>query len=122
MFDLVLFIKQKLICYLSTFLKFPYQEGSVWLYIAHHNRKYFSFSLIILLSRHFEMLVKIDRYYRSSNLKHSQYKNDATQLKNCIGLKLPPCFLHREGDGKRLQFQNQEVFQLNCVVLTLTAV
>ena len=54
-------------------------------------------------------------------LKHSQYKNDATQLKNFLDLKLPPFFLHRVGDGKRRQFQNQEVFQLNCVVLMLTA-
>ena len=42
-------------------------------------------------------------------LKHSQYKNDATQLKNFYCLKLPPFFLHRVGDGKRRQFQNQEV-------------
>ena len=54
-------------------------------------------------------------------LKHSQYKNDATQLKNFLGLKLPPVFLRRVGDGERRQFQNQEVFQLNCVVLILTA-
>ena len=54
-------------------------------------------------------------------LKHSQYKNDATQLKNFLGLKLPPFFLHRVCDGKRRQFQNQEVFQLNCVVLILNA-
>ena len=29
--------------------------------------------------------------------------------------------LHRVGDEKRRHFQNQEVFQLNCVVLILTA-
>ena len=28
-------------------------------------------------------------------VKHSQYKNDPTQLKNFLGLKLPPFFLHR---------------------------
>ena len=54
-------------------------------------------------------------------LKHSQYKNDATQLKNFLGLKLPPFFLHRVCDGKRRQFQNQKVFQLNRVFLILTA-
>ena len=27
---------------------------------------------------------------RTVYLKHSQYKNDATQLKNFLGLKLPP--------------------------------
>ena len=53
--------------------------------------------------------------------KHSQYKNNATQLKNFLGLKLLPFFLQRVGDRKRRQFQNQEVFQLNCVVLILTA-
>ena len=55
------------------------------------------------------------------DLKHSQYKNDDIQLKNFLGLKLPPFFLHRVGDGKRLQFQNQEGFQLYCAVLILTA-
>ena len=34
---------------------------------------------------------------------------------------MPPFFLYRVGDGKRRQVQNQEVFQLNCVVLILTA-
>ena len=29
-------------------------------------------------------------------LKHSQYKNNATQLKNFLGLKFPLFFLHRE--------------------------
>ena len=53
---------------------------------------------------------------RAYVLKHSQYKNDAIQLKNFLGLKLPPFFLHRAGDRKRRQFQDQEVFQLNCVV------
>ena len=41
---------------------------------------------------------------------------NATQLKNFLDLKLPPFSLHRIGDGKRQQFQNQEVFQLNFVV------
>ena len=54
-------------------------------------------------------------------LKHSQYKIDTTQLKNFLGLKFPPFFLRRAGDRKRRQFQNEEVFQLNCVVLILTA-
>ena len=54
-------------------------------------------------------------------LKHSQYKNNANQLKKFLGLVLPPFFLNHDGDGKRRQFQNQEVFQLNCVVLILTA-
>ena len=54
-------------------------------------------------------------------LKNSQYKNDATQLKNFLGLKLLPFFLRHVGDGKRRQFQNQEFFQLNCVVLILIA-
>ena len=54
-------------------------------------------------------------------LKQSHYKNEATQLKNFSGLKLPPFFLHSVGDGKRRQFQNQEVFQLYRVVLKLTA-
>ena len=58
---------------------------------------------------------------RTVYLKHSQYKNDATQLKNFLGLKLPPFFLHRVGDKKTRQFQNQEVFQLNCVVPILIA-
>ena len=58
---------------------------------------------------------------RAPLVKHSQYKNDATQLKNFLGLKLPPFFLHRVGDEKRRQFQSQEVFQLNCVVPILTA-
>ena len=53
--------------------------------------------------------------------KQSQYKNDATQLKNFLGLTLPPFFRHRVGDGKRRQFQNQKVFQLNRVFLILTA-
>ena len=56
-----------------------------------------------------------------NQLKHSQYKNDATQLKNFLRLKLPPFFLHRVGDVKRRQIQNQEVFQLNCVVPIMTA-
>ena len=56
-----------------------------------------------------------------NQLKHSQYKNDATQLKNFLRLKLPPFFLHHVGDVKRRQIQNQEVFQLNCVVPIMTA-
>ena len=53
-------------------------------------------------------------------LKHSQYKNDAIQLRNFLGLKLPPFFLHRVSDEKRRQFQNQEFFQLNWAVPILT--
>ena len=64
---------------------------------------------------------KLDTNILHFLLKHSQYKNDATQLENFLGLKLPPFFLHRVGDEKRRQFQNKEVFQLNCVVLILTA-
>ena len=35
------------------------------------------------------------------SLKQSQYKNDATQLKNFLGSKLPPFFLRRVGDAKK---------------------
>ena len=42
-------------------------------------------------------------------LKHSQNKNDATRLKNFLGLKLPPFSI------------TQEVFQLNRVFLAFTA-
>ena len=65
--------------------------------------------------------LKILQRLRIIMVKHSQYKNDTTQLKNFLDLKSPPFFLHRVGDGKRRQFQNQEVVQLNCVVLILTA-
>ena len=48
------------------------------------------------------------KYYSQKNILASH--NDAIQLKNFWGLKLPPFFLHRVGVGKRRQFQNQEVF------------
>ena len=34
-------------------------------------------------------------------LKYNQNKNDATQLKNFLGLTLPPFFLHLHGEGKK---------------------
>ena len=52
-------------------------------------------------------------------LKHRQNKDDATQLKNFLGLKLPPFFLHRIADRKRRQYQ--DFFQLNCIAIILTA-
>ena len=66
-------------------------------------------------------LLAFNKMVLKYRLKHSQYKNDATRLKNFLDLKLPPFFLQRVGDGKMRKFQNQEVFQLNCVFLILTA-
>ena len=36
--------------------------------------------------------------------------NDATQLKNFLGLKLPPFFLHRAGDGKKVAISKSRSF------------
>ena len=41
-----------------------------------------------------------------AKLEYSQYKNDATQLKNFLALKLPPFLPLLAGDGKKRQFQN----------------
>ena len=49
-------------------------------------------------------------WYKALRLKHSQYKNDATQLKNFLGLKLPPSFLHRVGDEKGGNFKIKKFF------------
>ena len=50
-------------------------------------------------------------------LKCSQYKNDAIQLKNFLILKLPPFSVTYSVKEKRRQFQTLEVFQLSIVVL-----
>ena len=44
------------------------------------------------------------------HLEHSQYKNDATQLKNFLGLKLPSFFLRRVGDGKKAAISKSRSF------------
>ena len=59
------------------------------------------------------------QWIKSKNDKDFQY-NDASQLKNFLVLKLPHFFAYRIGDGKKRQFQNQEVLQLSCVFLILT--
>ena len=43
-------------------------------------------------------------------LKHSQYKNDATQLKSFLVLKLPPFYLQCVGDVKGGNFKIKKFF------------
>ena len=70
------------------------------------------FNAILYISDFRPKINLLDTYL----LKHNQYKDDATQLKNFLDLQLSPFFIHRVGDGKSWQ-----VFQMNCIVLILTA-
>ena len=51
-----------------------------------------------------------DKFRKLRILKHSQYNNDATHLKNFLVLKLPPFYLHCVGDVKGGNFKIKKFF------------